>query len=121
MKIYLDNAATTPVDPEVVDAMIPVLRNQFGNPSSIHSFGREVRSLIEQARKKVAQSLNVSPAEIFFTSGGTEANNTALFCSVRDLGIKHIISSPLEHHAVLHTLAELEREGRISVSLVYAG
>lgn len=118
MKIYLDNAATTPIDPEVVDAMIPVLKNQFGNPSSIHSFGREVRTVIEQARKSVARILNVSPAEIFFTSGGTEANNTALFCSVRDLGVKQVISSPLEHHAVLHTLQELEKEGKIKLSFV---
>jgi len=118
MKIYLDNAATTPIDPEVIEAMIPVLKNQFGNPSSIHSYGREVRSAIEQARKNVARFLNVSPAEIFFTSGGTEANNTAIFCSVRDLGIKHVISSPLEHHAVLHTLQGLEQEGKIKLSLV---
>ncbi len=118
MKIYLDNAATTPIDPEVVEAMIPVLKNQFGNPSSIHSYGREVRSAIEQARKSVARFLNVSPAEIFFTSGGTEANNTAIFCSVRDLGIKHVISSALEHHAVLHTLQGLEKEGKIKLSLV---
>ncbi|HNS12567.1 MAG TPA: cysteine desulfurase family protein [Bacteroidia bacterium] len=118
MKIYLDNAATTPIDPEVVKAMIPVLQNQFGNPSSIHSYGREVRSAIEQARKSVARFLNVSPAEIFFTSGGTEANNTAIFCSVRDLAVKHVISSAIEHHAVLHTLQELEKEGKIKLSLV---
>ena len=118
MKIYLDNAATTPIDPEVVEAMIPVLKNQFGNPSSIHSFGREVRSAIEQARKNVARFLNVSPAEIFFTSGGTEANNTVIFCSVRDLGIKHVISSALEHHSVLHSLQELEKKGKIKLSLV---
>jgi len=118
MKIYLDNAATTPIDPDVVKAMIPVLQNQFGNPSSIHAYGREVRSAIEQARKSVARFLNVSPAEIFFTSGGTEANNTAIFCSVRDLGVKHVISSTIEHHAVLHTLQELEKDGKIKLSLV---
>ncbi len=118
MKIYLDNAATTPIDPDVVKAMIPVLQNQFGNPSSIHAYGREVRSAIEQARKSVARFLNVSPAEIFFTSGGTEANNTAIFCSVRDLGVKHVISSTIEHHAVLHTLQELEKEGKIKLSLI---
>jgi len=111
MKIYLDNAATTPMDPEVVDAMIPVMKNQFGNPSSIHSWGREVKTAIENARKNVAKCLNVAPAEIFFTSGGTEANNTAIFCSVRDLGVKHAITSRIEHHAVLHTLEELEKEG----------
>jgi len=118
MKIYLDNAATTPIDPDVVKAMIPVLQNQFGNPSSIHAYGREVRSAIEQARKSAARFLNVSPAEIFFTSGGTEANNTAIFCSVRDLGVKHVISSAIEHHAVLHTLQELEKDGKIKLSLV---
>lgn len=118
MKIYLDNAATTPMDSEVVDAMIPVMQNQFGNPSSIHSWGREVKTAIENARKNVAKLLNVAPAEIFFTSGGTEANNTAIFCSVRDLGVKHAITSKLEHHAVLHTLEELVREGKIKLSFV---
>lgn len=118
MKIYLDNAATTPMDPEVVDAMIPVMKNQFGNPSSIHSWGREVKTAIENARKNVAKCLNVAPAEIFFTSGGTEANNTAIFCSVRDLGVKHAITSKIEHHAVLHTLEELAKEGKIKLSFV---
>ncbi len=118
MRIYLDNAATTPMDPEVVDAMLPFMKEHYGNPSSIHSYGREVRAAIESARKTVARFLNVSPSEIFFTSGGTEANNTALFCSVRDLGISHVISSPLEHHAVLHSLQELEKEGRIKLSLL---
>lgn len=118
MKIYLDNSATTPMDPEVVNAMIPVMQNQFGNPSSIHSWGREVKTAIENARKNVAKHLNVSPAEIFFTSGGTEANNTAIFCSVRDLGVKHAITSRIEHHAVLHTLEELAKEGKIKLSFV---
>ncbi|REJ83544.1 MAG: cysteine desulfurase [Bacteroidetes bacterium] len=117
-RVYLDNAATTPVDPEVIEAMIPVLQNNFGNPSSIHHAGRETRTLIEQARKTVAGILNVSPSEIFFTSGGTEANNTALHCSVRDLGISHMITSPIEHHAVLHTLQELQKEGKIRLSLI---
>ena len=118
MKIYLVNAATTPMDPEVVNAMIPAMQNQFGNPSSIHSWGREVKTAIENARKNVAKHLNVSPAEIFFTSGGTEANNTAIFCSVRDLGVKHAITSRIEHHAVLHTLEELAKEGKIKLSFV---
>ena len=118
MKIYLDNAATTPMDPAVIEAMIPVMQNQFGNPSSIHSWGREVKTALENARKSVAKFLNVAPAEIFFTSGGTEANNTALFCSVRDLNVKHVISSKIEHHAVLHTLEELEKEGKITLSYV---
>ncbi len=118
MKVYLDNAATTPMDPEVVDSMLPIMRNGFGNPSSIHSWGRETKAAIEKARKTVAGFLNASPAEIFFTSGGTEANNTAIFCSVRDLGIKHAITSRIEHHAVLHTLQELEQEGKIKLSFV---
>ena len=118
MKIYLDNAATTPLDAEVVNAMIPVMQNQFGNPSSIHSWGREVKTAIENARKNVAKLLNAAPAEIFFTSGGTEANNTAIFCSIRDLGIKHAISSKIEHHAVLHSLEEMAKEGKIKLSFV---
>jgi len=118
MKIYLDNAATTRIHPEVLQAMIPVLENQFGNPSSIHAFGRETRSLIETARKTVAKLLNASPSEFFFTSGGTEANNTAIRCGIKDLGITHAISSALEHHAVSHTLEELAQNGIIKLSLV---
>lgn len=118
MRVYLDNAATTPLDPEVLEAMLPYMKQHFGNPSSIHSFGRETKSAIEQARKKVAGYFNVSPSEIFFTSGGTEANNTALRCSIRDLGITHAITSPVEHHAVLHTLEELKKEGQVKLSLV---
>ena len=118
MKIYLDNAATTAIHPEVVETMIPMMRNQFGNPSSIHAFGREVRSALETARKKVAQLLKTTPAELFFTSGGTEANNMALRCCIHDLGIKHAITSPLEHHAVLHTLEDLAHRGEIKLSLV---
>jgi cysteine desulfurase len=118
MKIYLDNAATTAIHPDVVEAMIPVLREQFGNPSSIHAYGRQVRTIIENARKKVAQLLNASPSEIFFTSGGTEANNMALRCSIHDLNLKHAITSPLEHHAVLHTLEDLAHRGEIKLSLV---
>lgn len=118
MKVYLDNAATTAIHPDVVDAMIPVLRNQFGNPSSIHSFGREVRSAIEVARKKVATLLKTSPSEIFFTSGGTEADNMAIRCGIPDLGLTHAITSALEHHAVLHTLEELAQKGDIKLSLV---
>lgn len=118
MKVYFDNAATTPVDPLVVEAMLPVLHNQFGNPSSIHSWGREAKSVIEKSRKSVAHLLHVSPSEIFFTSGGTEANNTAIFCSVRDLGIRHVVTSAIEHHAVLHTQEELEKEGKIKLSKV---
>lgn len=118
MKVYFDNAATTPLIPEVIDAMIPVLQNQFGNPSSIHAYGRETRAAIEGARKKVATLLKAAPAEIFFTSGGTEADNMAIRCSVHDLGIRHIITSPAEHHAVLHTAEDMMQRGEIKLSLV---
>jgi len=118
MKIYLDNAATTQIHPEVLQAMLPVFENQFGNPSSIHSFGRETRSLIETSRKTVAKLLNVTPAEIFFTSGGTEADNMAIRCSIHDLKIKHAISTEIEHHAVSHTLEELRNNGTITLSYV---
>ncbi len=118
MNVYLDNAATTPLDKEVLDAMLPYMTEHFGNPSSIHAYGRKTRSAIEMARKSVAKMLNVSPSELFFTSGGTEANNMALRCSVHDLGIKHAITSRIEHHAVLHTLEVLEEEGLIKLSFV---
>jgi cysteine desulfurase len=117
-KIYLDNAATTAVRSEVVDAMVQMLRHQYGNPSSIHGFGREVRAALEVARKKVASLLHVSPAEIFFTSGGTEANNTAIRCTINDFKLTHAITSPIEHHAVLHTLEDLAERGTIKLSLV---
>lgn len=111
MRVYLDNAATTPLDKEVFDAMAPYMLEHFGNPSSIHSHGREVRAAIEKARRTVATLLNTSPAEIFFTSGGTEADNTAIISTCRTLGIKHAITSELEHHAVLHAMELLEKEG----------
>lgn len=116
MRIYLDNAATTAIDPVVAQEMIDVMQNAYGNPSSIHAHGREVRTLIEKARKTVASLLNVSPAEIFFTSGGTEADNMAIRKGIEDHDITHAISSPIEHHAVLHTLESLEKEGRIKLS-----
>jgi len=109
MKVYLDNAATTKLDPVVLDAMMPYLTEEFGNPSSIHSHGRKTRSAIEAARKSVAKLLNVSPAEIFFTSGGTEADNMAINQTIETYGIKHAISSKIEHHAVEHTLQVLEK------------
>ena len=118
MKIYLDNAATTALDKEVFDAMLPYMTEHFGNPSSIHSFGRKTRSGIETARKIIAKNLNVSPSEIFFTSGGTEAINTAIRCAIHDLGIKHAITSKIEHHAVLHCLEVLEKDGKIKLSFV---
>lgn len=118
MQVYLDNAATTPMDEAVFEAMKPYMLHSFGNPSSIHSHGREVRSAIEKSRKKVADFLNTSPSEIFFTSGGTEADNTALRCSIDTYGLKHAITTPIEHHAVLHTLESLEKEGKIKLSLL---
>ncbi len=117
-RIYLDNAATTALDPQVLDAMLPYMQEHYGNPSSIHSFGRETRSAIEKARKKVAALFGVSPGEIFFTSGGTEANNFALQCSVRDLGVRIIISSRIEHHAVTHTIEALGQDGKVEVAWV---
>jgi cysteine desulfurase len=118
MKVYFDHAATTPLDPEVLDAMIPIMREDFGNPSSSHAFGRKVKAHIETSRKKIAALLNVSPAEIIFTSGGTEADNIAIRCSVEDLGIQHIITSKIEHHAVLHTAEELAGKGKVSLHFV---
>src|ERR1041384_127849 len=108
-RIYFDNAATTALDPEVLEAMMPYLTEKFGNPSSIYSYGRETKMAIESARKTVAKILNCSPGEIFFTSGGTESSNTAINASVRDLGCRHIITSQLEHHATLHTVEFLEK------------
>ena len=118
MPIYLDNAATTPLDPRVLEAMLPYLQEHYGNPSSTHAHGRATRSAIEQARKCVAELLQVTPGEIFFTSGGTEADNTAIRCSIEGLGLKHAITSHLEHHAVLHPLQELAKREQISLSYV---
>lgn len=117
-RIYLDNAATTRVDPEVFEAMVPYLTEHYGNPSSIHSFGRGTRTAIERARRTVAGLLNCAPGEIIFTSGGTEADNMALRCAVRDRGVRHIISSPIEHHAVEHTVCELDAGGRVKAHMV---
>lgn len=118
MKVYLDNAATTAMDDRVIEAMIPFMKNHYGNPSSVHSFGREVRTAIERSRKKVAELLNATPGEIFFTSGGTEADNTAIVCGIESHGITHAITSPLEHHAVLHTLKMCEKKGYIKLSML---
>lgn len=118
MSIYLDNAATTPLHPDVLDEMIHVLRTHYGNPSSIHKYGREAKTVVEQSRKTIAAMLNTSPSEIFFTSSGTEADNTAIYSSVMTLGIKHVISSAIEHHAVLHPLQHLEKKGLISLHMV---
>ena len=117
-RIYFDNAATTPLDPEVLTAMMPYLTDKFGNPSSIYSYGRESRLAIEHARKTVAKLLHAHPAEIFFTSGGTESSNTAIKSAVRDLGCRHIISSAIEHHATLHTIEEMAKVGEASLDFV---
>lgn len=111
MNVYLDNAATTPIDPLVIEEMIPVLKDVYGNPSSIHTHGRVARSVIEKARKQIAAYFNASPSEFFFTSGGTEADNMILRTAVEDLAVKRIITSPLEHHAVLHTAEALALKG----------
>lgn len=117
-RIYFDNAATTPLDPEVLEAMMPYLTEKFGNPSSIYSYGRETKMAIEAARKSVAKVLGCKPAEIFFTSGGTESSNTAIRASVRDLGCTHIITSPIEHHATLYTVEQLAKAGKAALSFV---
>src|SRR5882724_6030738 len=117
-RIYFDNAASTTLDPRVLEAMMPYLTEKFGNPSSIYSYGRETRLAIENARKTVAKILNAHPAEIFFTSGGTESSNTAISAAINDLGCRHIISSPLEHHATLHTVEHQHSTGEIKLSYV---
>ncbi len=111
MKVYFDNAATTPIRKEVIDVMVGSMELNYGNPSSSHGFGRTAKSAIETARKSVANHLNCEAQEIIFTSGGTESDNMILRCGVKDLGIKTIISSRIEHHAVLHVLTSLESEG----------
>ncbi|TVR89941.1 MAG: cysteine desulfurase [Saprospirales bacterium] len=118
MRVYFDNAATTPLDPKVLKLMTEKLRDLYGNPSSIHQLGRSSRSEIEKARKITAEALNASTGEIFFTSGGTESNNMAIKCAVRDLGIKTIITSPIEHYCVLHTVDCLENHHHIEQKLV---
>ncbi|MEM7162317.1 MAG: cysteine desulfurase family protein [Bacteroidota bacterium] len=117
-KIYLDNAATTPIAPEVLDTMLPYFREFYGNPSSTHVFGRQVRNAIELSRRNIAKHLNCHPSEIIFTSGGTEADNIALRCAVRDLGVKNIITTQIEHHAVLHTVDHLVKSDNIHVHYV---
>lgn len=115
--VYLDNAATSPIAPEVKEAMVKAME-VFGNPSSTHGYGRESRILIEQARKNIAKELNCEPGEIFFTSGGTEADNLAIQSSVRDLGVTRIISAPTEHHAVLYPAEHLERQSNVKLELL---
>ena len=118
MAIYLDNAATTALDEEVIQEMLKYMREDYGNPSSTHSFGRKTRSAIDLGRRKVAQHINAEPGEIIFTSGGTEADNMAILCSVEDLGVTHIITSAIEHHAVLYPVEKLAEKGKVRMSLV---
>ena len=118
MRVYLDNAATTPLDPEVFEAMKPFMLEDFGNPSSTHAHGRKVRAAIESSRKKIAELLNCTPGEVIFTSGGTEADNAIIRCAVETYGIKHAISTPIEHHAVTHTLETLEKQKAIELHFV---
>jgi cysteine desulfurase len=116
--VYLDNAATTALRPEVITRMAEVLSNNYGNASSIHSFGRASKAILEQCRKNIAAHFKVSAGEIVFTSGGTEADNLALRSAVRDLGVTAIITSRIEHHAVLHTAEQLQREYNIDLHFV---
>lgn len=111
MKVYFDNAATTPLAREALDEMLPYLTENFGNPSSIHSYGRKSRAAIEKARKIVAAAINASTAEVFFTSCGTESNNMVIKQSVKKLGVSRIISSPIEHHCVLLSIRAVAAEG----------
>ena len=118
MKVYLDNAASTALDPEVQAAMVEVMQLKYGNPSSIHTYGREARTIIETARKSIAKILNVSTSEIFFTSGGTEANNHAINAAVQDMGVTNVITTPIEHHAVLNPLHKFEQQKKIKIQYV---
>jgi len=118
MRVFLDNAATTPMDHRVIETMVAAMRDYQGNPSSIHNEGRQARTAIEQARKRIANHLNASIGEIFFTSGGTESNNMALKCAVRDLGVRRVITAATEHHAVLHPLQRMAREGQIELQML---
>ena len=115
MNVYFDNAATTPLRKEVIKTISRVMEECFGNPSSTHSFGRTAKTYIETARKGIASLLNALPQEIIFTSGGTESDNMILSCAVKDLNVKTIISSPIEHHAVIHALDALKKNQKINV------
>ena len=111
MQVYFDNAATTPLRPEVIEVMHGVLKETYGNPSSTHGFGRSARTQIETARKSIAAHFKAHPQEIIFTSGGTESDNMLLRCAVEDLGVQTIISTKIEHHAILHALDVLAAKG----------
>ena len=118
MKVYLDNAATTPLAPEVYEVMALLLKEEFGNPSSTHFFGRQAKAVIETSRRTVAKLIHAQPSEIVFTSGGTEADNMALNCAVLDLGVERIITSSIEHHAVIHTAEHIASLRSIELELV---
>jgi cysteine desulfurase len=118
MQVYLDNAATTPIAPEVIDSILFVLKEDYGNPSSSHGFGRKAKALLENARRTIAKTIHCSPSEIIFTAGGTEADNMALRCAVEQLDVKHIITSQIEHHAVLHTVEYLQKHFDLELSYV---
>jgi cysteine desulfurase len=121
MRAYLDNAATTPMAPEVIEVMTDVMKNNFGNPSSQHSFGRESKAIIEHARRSIAQLIHAEPKEIIFTSGGTEADNMAIACAVNDAGVTRIISSSIEHHAVGHSIESHKNVKFVQVKLSPTG
>ncbi len=118
MAVYLDNAATTQIAPEIIEMMSEMMRTNFANPSSTHSLGRQSKTIIESARKRIANLLNTSPGSIFFTSGGTEADNMAIKCAIQDYSITHAITSRIAHHAVLYPLQDLEHQGVINLSYV---
>ena len=117
-RVYLDNAATTPMAPEIIEMMSEMMKTHFANPSSVHSVGRESKTVVENARKSIANLLNTSPGSIFFTSGGTEADNMAIKCGIDDHRITHAITSKLSHHAVLYPLEDLAVEGKIKLSYI---
>ena len=116
--IYFDNAATTPIYPEVIKAMHDTMQEDFGNPSSVHAAGRSAKARVESARKYIANQMGVLPKEIIFTSGGTEGDNTVMQSALHQLKIRHFISSPIEHHAVLHPLEHMAQQGHIKLDLV---
>ncbi|MCF6213102.1 MAG: cysteine desulfurase [Flavobacteriaceae bacterium] len=118
MKVYFDNAATTPLHPVVIKEVSQLMASNFGNPSSSHQFGRQAKTLVEQSRKSISNHLNCAPNEIIFTAGGSEADNLILRNAVENLGVKHIITSVIEHHAVLHMIDVLKAECGINVSFV---
>ena len=118
MKVYLDNAATTPLAPEVIEMTNEMMKSHFGNPSSIHSYGRESKIIVENSRKTIAKLLNTSPSSIFFTSGGTEADNMAIRCGILDNNITHAITSSISHKAVIYPLEELKEKNHISLDYI---